>query len=157
MHFGGANSLGDLANHLNTTAMKSYRAQLAVVSGELGKAVETGVKEAIGSYNSGWAQLTPATLDRKTKSGLGMGGNPDTPLYASGEFFESTAHKVEGLTTIVGSTKPEAVYTELGTSDQPPRPVFGPVALQVVPRFLPIIGQYAGAGIAGLQVRTFSR
>lgn len=142
------------------SAARGYQRALNHALDDIGQAVAAEAHSKIGHYQPAmgqypaWAPLAPATIASKAKKGLGMGGNPNTPLYATGKFSRDIGHRVnaQDLAVQIGTRRPYIVYTELGTSQMPPRPVFGPAALAVVPRLLPKIAHFAAVGIAGAAV-----
>jgi hypothetical protein len=148
-----------LAHHIANNAKAVYQQNCHTALEMIGCAVEEAIKNDIGHYQPGigqfpaWVSLSQATLDYKAKMGWGKGGNPDTPLWATGAFHDDVSHAIRGLTVTVGTNKDYIKYTELGTSRQPPRPVFGPATLRVVPHVLPYLGHVAALGIAGIKVR----
>lgn len=101
--------------------------RLMVVGAELGIAqhevlekactiFETSAKEAIGTYEFGWAPLGPAAIAK----------HGDTPLLDSGALRDSIEHQVHGSEGWVGTNNEYAIFQELGTSRGiPPRPFMG--------------------------------
>jgi hypothetical protein len=153
-------SLTDLAHHLAHQAIHDYKHGLEHGLHEIGEAVEEHARLKIGSYQPGigpypaWAPLTDATLERKTNEGFGKGGNPDTPLYASGEFEQDIGHTVDehGLRVMVGTNKDYVIYSELGSAHEPPRPVLAPTALEVLPHYVERIRALASYGLGSASV-----
>jgi len=159
MHF---NSFAHLAQHLTHAAVKTYPAMMNQLLDEVGKAVKDQVQSDIGYYQPAagslglfpaWAPLAPSTVEKKARLGQGLNGNPDSPLYATGAFHDDVSYAVDKkrLNVQIGTTLPYVIYTELGTANMPPRPVFGPAALKVVPRFEQRATIFAVAGITGFQ------
>lgn len=154
MHF---NSFGALANHLRNNAVPGCRAQLTQSLKEISIDVQTECVKRIGHYQStagqfpAWARLAQATIDSKRRKGQGLNGNPDTPLYATGSFQSDISYRVDKnrLVADIGTTKQYIVFTELGTAKQPPRPVFGPSALEVLPRHVKRIQRHLVLGLRG--------
>lgn len=149
--------LTKLAAHFGKLAAGGYRSNLSPLLGMMGQAVKKEIEKEIGEYQSGiggypaTAPLADATIEIKTREGLGKGGDPDTPLWATGEFHDSIQiHKdMNELSVEIGSDVDHVVYSELGTSKEPPRPVMGPSALRAVPPLLPEIEAAALMGIQG--------
>jgi hypothetical protein len=110
----------------------------------IGDEVKKEAVDQIGHYQSAigtfpaWEQLADATLDRKQKLGLGLGGNPDTPMFASGAFRDDIESSTDtgALQVRCGTHKEYVINTELGTAKMPPRPVFGPAGLRAMPAIL---------------------
>jgi hypothetical protein len=144
--------IGDLAKMFGQMAAGSYKQKLSPVLDLMGHTVKAEVQKEIGEYQGpigpfpATASLAPDTLYLKAERGHGKGGDPDTPLWATGEFHDSiqVAKHVETLSVEVGTDVPYVKYQELGTSTQPPRPVFGPSTLRAIPKILPDISQSAG-------------
>lgn len=108
-----------------------------VVLNLLGEAVQEQVQSMIGTKQIFWQDLKPSTIDRKSRSGGGKGGDPSTPLYDTGEFQRSIEYKVMNKNTVrISSDSKSAEYTEYGTAQMPPRPVFKPAAMIVLEKFL---------------------
>jgi hypothetical protein len=164
-------SLGDAANLFMKLADGEYRAHLAPALNEIGRQVQGEVQREIGNYQGAigpfpaWAPLAQATLDTKANAGLGR-GYPDTPLYATGAFAQDVSFCVDlgSLSVTIGTNAPEISYTELGTRTMPPRPIFGPSCLRVLPHMLPLVASAAFGGITGgafgglgLRATTFSQ
>lgn len=155
--FNGEHALGDFAKFLMKEAAGAYKQALRPVLDEIGAAVKAEVQKEIGEYQSAIGQypatapLSPVTIEIKTRDGLGKNGNPDTPLWASGEFHDDVRFQsdVGSLSVEIGTDKEYIKFTELGTADMPPRPVFGPAALRVMPQFLPALAAASAMGIAG--------
>jgi hypothetical protein len=149
-------SPGQFAAYLGKLAAGAYKAELVPVLQHVGDEVKKEVEKEIGEYQSAigpypdTAPLSPVTLEIKQRRGLGRGG-PDTPLYATGEFSERIGVEVhkDDLSVEIGTTIDHVVYTELGTSTQPARPVFGPAALRVMPKVEAEVAAAALTGIIG--------
>lgn len=152
-------SFDALAVELTGAMRTTYPEALVNTLDDIGKAVTERAKDKVGHYQSGigqfpqWAPLAASTIDRKQRAGF---SNPDGPLLASGAFKDSIGYVVDAgnLKVTIGTDKPYIVNTEMGTAKIPPRPVFGPSALEIIPKKLPKIGSYAACGLAGLRVRT---
>jgi HK97 gp10 family phage protein len=128
-----------------------FRAARARIEPELGMAVKTvaelGAEVAkaylghlapslsMGSpvpvHFPAWDPLAPSTIE--DKAGLGFGPPDYAPLYRTGEMQESISGSAVGLTGVVGSTDPVAVFHEFGTSKMPPRPFLARAVADVTP------------------------
>jgi HK97 gp10 family phage protein len=81
--------------------------------------LENSAKEALGTYEFGWAPLKPETIARKATG--------DSPLLETGATRESIQHNVDanGKEAHVGTDLEYAKYLEFGTSRIPARPFLG--------------------------------
>jgi hypothetical protein len=70
-------------------------------------------REKVGRGAPGWPPLAPATYARGTVG----------PLERSGALRESFYVEQRGLSGKLASDNPYIVYSELGTSHEPPRPI----------------------------------
>jgi len=103
----------------------------------LGFEIQEKVVEMIGTKQSFWADLKPATIEWKTRKHLGKDNDPSSPLYGTGDFARSIEYKLIGKNKVrIFSDDPTAQYHEFGTSTQPPRPVFLLAAKLVLRDFL---------------------
>lgn len=99
---------------------------------EAASLVEERAKAKLGSYQPAvgpypaWQPLSPITQEIRASQGY----TPNDPLRRSGEMANSIGHMVYGEEAAVGTTSEKAVWQELGTSTIPPRPFFGPVAIE---------------------------
>ena len=156
-------SFNGLANHLRTHAVKSYKARVNQELTEIGEAIADDARKSVGIYQQpvgqypGWAPLKPSTLLTKISKGHGKGGDPNTPLYATGKFQRDISYRVNKSkqTVTIGTKKDYIIYTELGTSKMPPRPVFGPAAARTLPKRLKSVEKAAYNGLAGYSGTTF--
>ncbi len=81
------------------------------------------LQPASGPYPA-WAELAASTVARK---------GHDAPLYETGGFEETIDFKVNGSKSVtIGTPKEEAVFSELGTIHEPPRPVLQPAVYEVL-------------------------
>ena len=86
----------------------------AVVAATLHRAREIA-HDKVGVYQRGWPQLAASTVDSK---------GDDLPLWDKGILRESFYVDVENPRKgRLGSTRKEIVYSEYGTSSEPPRPL----------------------------------
>lgn len=147
-------TFGDMAALFGGLAAGAYRRSLSPALNQIGEAVKADVKANIGTYQSaiGPFPATPplaqATLQIKGRRGHGMGGDPDTPLYATGEFYGDVNVRVDilNLSVEIGTNAEHIARHEVGDSNVPPRPIFGPATLRAVPKCLPAL---ASAGFMG--------
>jgi hypothetical protein len=103
----------------------------------LGFEVSEKVQSMIGEKQIFWADLKESTIERKQRKGWGKGGNPDSPLWATGEYHDSIQFSLSGRDKVqIFSTLDFVKYLEMGTSKMPPRPVFKPAAKLVLKSFL---------------------
>jgi hypothetical protein len=79
----------------------------------------------------GWEPLAESTVKQK---------GFDSILLDTGTFQGDISHTVEPWKVTIGTHQNYIVYTELGTTKMPPRPVFGPSLLSKMPEILPLIG-----------------
>ena len=150
-------TLNQAAAFFGQLAAGGYKHNLSPILDLMGSHVKTEVEKEIGEYQSGigpfpdTAQLSDVTLERKGREGLGKGGDPDTPLWATGEFHDSIqVHKdVPSLSVEIGSDVDHVVFQEMGAGNAPPRPVFGPSVLRAIPPIMPQIEATAAMGLAG--------
>lgn len=157
-HFNGPQALGQLAAHLSRHAVPAYRRQVNRLLDETGRETVKQVHDMVGHYQPAignfpaWAPLAQATLDTKSRYGLGKGGSPNTPLYATGAFDNDISFQTfptKGVVA-VGTHDSKMVNHEFGTAKIPPRPIFGPAAHLVIPRMIPKIRGAAASGLNGL-------
>ena len=103
----------------------------------LGFEVSEKVKSMIGEKQAFWADLKESTIERKKRMNWGKGGNPDSPLWATGEYHDSVSYQMSGRDKVqIFSTLDYVKYLEMGTAKMPPRPVFKPAAKLVLKSFL---------------------
>lgn len=155
----------EASTHWKTRVKPAVRQQMRNSLKGLAQAVQKQASDSVGRYQQAyspypaWAPLKPSTIARKLRGkngrSWGLNGNPDSPLYRTGKFQKSIFYRVnhQNLTATIGTTKEYIIRTELGTANMPPRPVFGPAALRIVPAYLwaiqanlvsGLIGTYAG-------------
>lgn len=103
----------------------------------LGFEIQQKIQSMIGTHQIFWKDLADSTVERKAKHHGGKGGDPSSPLYDTGGFEKSIEYKLVGKNKVqIFSEDPTAVYHEMGTSKQPPRPVIKPAAMLVLKKFL---------------------
>ncbi len=99
-------------------------------------------KGFIGREVPGWAPLAESTLADKARQGY----ETPAPLKRTGELRDSIKGEAEslpgGVRGIVESDDPNALWHEVGTSREPPRPFLGP-ALMVLAGVIPAAGRRA--------------
>lgn len=124
--------VSDIRNEIRTVPVTNK-----FVLNMLGIEIQEQVQNMIGTKQVFWADLKQSTIDRKSRSGGGKGGDPSTPLYDTGEFQRSIEYKVMNKNVVrIFSDSKSAEYTEFGTASMPPRPVFKPAAMIVLKKFL---------------------
>lgn len=102
----------------------------------LGLEVQQQVQSMIGTKQIFWQDLKQSTIERKSRSGGGKGGDPSTPLYDTGEFQRSIEYRVMSKSVRIFSEDKSAIYHEFGTQFQPPRAVFKPAAMIILKKIL---------------------
>lgn len=140
-------TLKDLQAVLRLEIQDAKKANLVVLEA-IGAATSEAAKEMIGNYQEDWVdspygphgQLAPMTLDIKRRLGQGMGGNPDTPLYATGEYQKSIEFTIVSKSQVdIGSNDEKAAWLEYGTSRMVPRPIFKKAFIKVWPLIAKLI------------------
>jgi hypothetical protein len=128
--------LSDLASDIRNE-IREIPVTNKLVLNMLGMEVQQQVQSMIGTKQIFWQDLKQSTIDRKSRSGGGKGGDPSTPLYDTGEFQRSIEYKVMNKNMVrISSDSKSAEYTEFGTRFSPPRPVFKPAAMIILKKFL---------------------
>jgi hypothetical protein len=118
-----------------------WAAQLRLAAAECRPALEATLFEEmqrLGDEAAGmpgrpqpeWPDLAPATLADKARRGYPI----PAPLLRTGEFRQSIFGWAEGLIGAIGSDDPKSVYSEFGTSREPPRPVFSATMVRALPQ-----------------------
>ena len=137
-------SLDDFINVLEKSVLPKT---VAVDKGALTEAADFLTKAAIGKFGSyqrkagpfpAWKPLADDTKIIRVKQGY----SEDEPLLRTGETRDSVSNEVSDSEAVIGSTKQEMIYHELGTKTEPPRPVFGPVAFESKKQVMKIIGSH---------------
>lgn len=114
--------------------------------------IQATAKGMIGDYQKGigpypaWEELADSTQAERAR----LGYSDNDPGYRSGEMKESVKRTAEGSEAAVGSNDQHMVWFDIGTSKQPPRPVFGPAALHSRERVGSFAAKTAFAWLAGL-------
>lgn len=163
------NSFTQLVRHLSNRALPLYKAHIRQVLNEVGREVRDEVRAMAGESMPGvgpyppWAPLKQSTIDRKTQRNLGKGGNPASPLWASGRFASDINYHIEATRwiAVVGTNAKYMENHEFGFvhhvsgKSVPPRPIFGPAAEMVLPRYRNRIKLAALTGLSGVAYGRF--
>ena len=135
-------SLRQAVEHMERARLALRPALVLEVKRCMEKAADKA-KGFIGEYQQGWAPLAAATLTDKAAKGFGV---PD-PLLRSGELRDSLSGQAEemldGVHGVVGSTSPNMIFSEMGTKNEPPRPVLSPALIQSEPEIATALGELA--------------
>lgn len=148
--------LGELAKMFGELATGAYKDDLVPILDLIGSQVKSELETQIGEYQPGigpfpaMAPLSQTTIEIKSRLGLGKNG-PDSPLWATGAFHDDIGYQINrnDLSVEIGTHKDYILYQELGTGKIPPRPIFGPVTMQVMQKLAPQISAAAAMGITG--------
>jgi hypothetical protein len=76
-------------------------------------------KRVIGTYDYGWPQLAQATQDDRISKGYAE----NEPGLREGDMRDSIEHVSNSHDATIGSNDQKLVWFEVGTVNQPPRPV----------------------------------
>jgi hypothetical protein len=90
-------------------------------------------QDYIGHERKEWPPLARSTVDYKRQHGYTGKVSATDPLLRTGLMRDSVEGGAEGLTGVVGSNDPVAVYQELGTSKIPPRPFISSAMMESIP------------------------
>lgn len=120
-------TLADLVKDL-AADIRDIDSSNRIVMTLIGSETVEQARQLIGHSQNMWAPLADSTIQIKTKLGLGLNGDPSSPLYSSGEFYDDISFELMPRGVMIGTNKDYIKYTEYGTSKMPPRPVF-PMAL----------------------------
>ena len=120
--------LAALAAKLRAVAA-AMPAELRVAAAEGGAHAVEETKKIMGTYPSGdgpfweWPELKDSTQQSRVRAGY----TPNNPLVASGTLKSTVSHKAleNGIGFKTGSSDPNIVFSEHGTSNEEPRPVLG--------------------------------
>lgn len=143
-------NFGAFANHLARLAATSGEVKhhiLDASSREIQQTAQGMIGEyqgAVGQYPA-WEELADTTQAERAR----LGYSENDPGYRAGAMQRSVARHVEREEAAVGSNDQHMVWFDLGTSKQPPRPVFGPAAIHSKPRVMKVIGTTMFAWLAG--------
>ncbi len=105
------------------------------------EALKVEAKAYIGHELPEWPPLAASTVEEKER--LGYTGHVSTtdPLLRTGKMRELIEVSIEGLTGVLGSTDPVALWQELGTARIPPRPFLSLALFHSQPIADPIFGR----------------
>lgn len=145
-------SLDSFGSYVGTRVPKAMRGALEQELKVIGQAIKKDAVKSVGTYQSGigpfpaWAPLAASTVARK---------GHNKPLLETGELKRSISTRVvrSQMAVHIGTNNKKAEFNEYGSGGVhpiPPRPIFGPAALRVLPKMLPRLGQ---ACVAGFGVR----
>ncbi|GAA7757459.1 hypothetical protein RN01_22570 [Cupriavidus sp. SHE] len=101
-------------------------------------------QEAVGPYPK-WEELADSTKEERAR----LGFSENDPGYRSGAMQASIERTVHGSEAAIGSNDQHLVWFDLGTPNQPPRPVLGPAAIHSEGRVKKIIGATVFAWLTG--------
>jgi HK97 gp10 family phage protein len=101
---------------------RAMTAEVPVAMAKGAHLVVEEAKRALGTYDYGWPKLAEATIDSK---------GADTPGVDTGEMRDSIEYTVEHDGAYVGSNLDRALFFEMGTASQPPRPFLSEAAARV--------------------------
>lgn len=141
---------GAFADHLVRVAAESGEVKKHILDASAEEIQKTArgmigdYQHAVGPYPA-WEELADSTKAERSR----LGYSENDPGYRSGEMQRSVERHVEGDEAAVGSNDQDMVWFDIGTSKQPPRPVFGPAAIHSKPRVQRIIGMTMFAWLAG--------
>jgi hypothetical protein len=125
----------DLVRFLETSA-KSVKPRLKSDLMKIGELTATMAAEFIGHELPEWPPLAPSTIAEKEALGFTNQISATDPLLRTGKMRDSIEVAVEGLEMAVGSSDPEALWQEIGTSGHdgkgaiPPRPFLAMAAVR---------------------------
>lgn len=111
------------------------------------KVVQEEAKRVLGTYDYSWPQLAQATQEDRTRKGF----TPNEPGLRTHEMRESIDTNVSREGSLlnphfegrIGSNEDRAVYFEIGTNTQPPRPFLMGAARHVEHEVVKILGDGA--------------
>lgn len=90
------------------------------------KVLEKEAKRVLGTYDYGWMQLADATKEDR----ISRGYTPNEPGLREGDMRDSIEHVVVNAHEAqIGSNDDKMLWFDIGTPNQPPRPVFQPAAI----------------------------
>jgi hypothetical protein len=111
-------------------AAAKVKLELVVPTETVMTVIALEAKDAIGTYDFGWPQLSPFTQADRASRGF----SPNEPLKRTGELQESVVGEAEiaayGAVGVVGSADPVAVFHEFGTKNMPARAIFSTAMLR---------------------------
>lgn len=160
-------SLGQFGHFLQRTSIRSIKRNSVDFMTDTAKKVKKEAKDSVGQYKAGvgpyprWAKLKDSTVERKQRNSK-WAKHAEDPLIRSKTFKNGIGYKIDRslrMTATIGTNEEYIIHTELGTKNMPPRPVFGPAALRVLPRQLPRLrsGVLGGMlGLTGMAAQTYA-
>jgi hypothetical protein len=97
-------------------AIDTIRPRLEIGLDKVGELTSTMAAHYLGTYQENWPSLAESTIASKTTG--------DSPGLETGAMRDSIQHVVDPLQleVVVGSSDKHALWFELGTAKQPPRP-----------------------------------
>lgn len=149
-HFHGDNSVAAFIAHM-TAVQAAVAGQTERGLERAAKLLANDVRQQIGRYqppvgpHPGWAPLSPAYEAKKVAAGF----KANAPLLRTGEMRDSVGYRVNGNEAVVGAKDEKAVFHEFGTSEMPPRPMFGPAVFRNRRAIEQILGDAVLDGILG--------
>ncbi|CBJ38336.1 putative bacteriophage-related protein [Ralstonia solanacearum CMR15] len=99
---------------------------------------------AVGPFPA-WEELADSTQAERAR----LGFSENDPGFRTGDMQASIQKIVDGHTAAIGSNDQHLVWFDQGTTNQPPRPVFGPAAIHSKHRVESLIGRSIFAWLAG--------
>lgn len=144
------NSFGAFAAHLERLALAGPEV-VHFIADRAAEDIEKNAKGMLGEYQSAvgqfpaWEELAESTQAERAR----LGYSENDPGFSSGEAQASIGRYVEHGHAVVGSSDQNLVWFDLGTSKQPPRPVFGPAAIHATPRIMAMAAWTTFAWVSG--------
>lgn len=156
-----------LSSELRTIANSTLPLAYQVICEEFGEEAKKDAKEELigriapfqgvtlpetGDRFPAWAPHAPMTIDLKSLSGGGKGGDPETYLYDTGEMYNSIDYTVTGARIVtLGSDSDHAVDTEYGDPlrNVPARPFLGPAIIRTATKLKPRMGMIIARALCG--------
>lgn len=120
----GAVFFGELARKF--TGYKEELEAAAVI-------VEKTARSLPGEYQDGWPALAESTIKRKSTG--------DSPLFETGELRDSITHSSDDREATVGTNVDHAIFSEVGTVHEPPRPIFPIAAIKATAEVEAAVGK----------------
>jgi phage gpG-like protein len=129
-----------MAAKLAEVAIETEAAIQLVVEESAGLVQEVA-KNAMGTYEFGWPELQPETIERKATG--------DSPLLETGELRHSIEKTIGHHVAWVGSDEDKAVWMEFGTSTIPPRSFIASAGMVCEPQIHAMAVETVGAALGG--------
>ncbi len=105
------------------------------------EALKVEARAYIGHELPEWPPLAASTVAEKERLGYVGHVSETDPLLRTGHLRESIEVSIDGLTGVLGSTEPVALWQELGTSRIPPRPFLSLALFHSQPIAAPLFGR----------------